>query len=214
MFKRFLKTFPLTAISNAKAAPQVSSLRFLGKARGANEFISRYGGCTFSDGLYRVHPPEMIKEWTFILEKTFPEFQGTIECFSYDWLGRQFALDVNQCVNDELGVLMFDVGSGEVLKIPVSFHDFHDCEIVDYHNEVLNLELFTQWMNYSNDGIPPDKCASYKLPIFLNGEYTVENLKLISLNVHWHILGQLLSQVRQLAPATKVDGLRISGEAG
>lgn len=71
-----------------------------GTARGSTEpngtvkgLIDRLGGCTFERGLYRVHDPVSSVLASGWVNAAYPEFQGKLICFGFDWLGRQFALD-------------------------------------------------------------------------------------------------------------------------
>ena len=209
MFDRFLKAFPLTSGSEKEATEQVLLPKLLSKARSAVEFFSNFEGSTFSNGLYRVHPLRGIEKWTLIIEKAFPPFKGIIKCFGYDWLGRQFALDSSRFLDGEPLVLMFDIGTGEVLKIPTSFHDFHNLEMVDYPNDVLELKFFTEWRSAVDGEIHAHQCVGYKLPLFLNGEDDIENLEITDIEVYWELFGQLLEQVRQLPPGAKISKINI-----
>lgn len=37
--------------------------------------------------------PSSISEWNQVIEYAFPNFDGRVQCFAYDWLGCIFALD-------------------------------------------------------------------------------------------------------------------------
>lgn len=211
MFERFLDTFSLTSNFPKNTTGQFQIPRLLSKASGAVEFISNFEGSTFSNGLYRVHPIKEIQKWTRIVEKFFPHFKGRIVCFSYDWLGTQFALDSSLVLNGEPLIVMFDIGTGQVLKSQSSFHNFHNFEMVNYPNEALELDLFNQWKNLGNDELQLDQCIGYKVPLFLNGNHELSNLEVSSMDmeVYWELFGQILEQVRKLPPGTKISKIEI-----
>ena len=153
-------------------------------------FLKIFSGATFKNGLYRVHNIDDMDKWTEIVEEAFPAYKGNIRVFGYDWLGRQFA------ENKQTGnTLLFEPGTGEVLNIPVDFVMFHDEEIADYSEDSLASEFFDEWFE-SDAGcdIPHDKCAGYKVPLFLNGDDNISNLELSDMEVYWGIMGQMLPQ--------------------
>ena len=154
------------------------------------QFLKTYSGCSFKNGLYRIHNIDSISKWTKIVENTFPKYKGSIMVFGYDWLGRQFAQ------NNQTGkILLFEPGTGEVLNIPVDFVSFHDEEIAEYSEDSLASDFFEKWYKSENGcDVPHDKCAGYKVPLFLNGDDNISNLELSDLEVYWGIMGQMISK--------------------
>ena len=69
-------------------------------------------------GLYRLHTAMSAVAADGLVDAAYPDFEGRIECFGVDWLGRQFSLDSTRGRADDPEVLMFDVGAGEALEIP------------------------------------------------------------------------------------------------
>jgi hypothetical protein len=155
----------------------------------AQEFINDMAGKSFLNGMYRFFSKDQLEKWTDIVEKTFPKYRGNIVIFAYDWLGRIFAL------NKQTGkVLLFEPGTGEVLSIPVNIHDFHEEEIVDYNEDSLASAFFEKWFE-ANDNylLPNNKCAGYKIPLFLNGDDTIDNLEISDMEVYWEIMMPLIN---------------------
>ena len=208
MLKRFLENLTLTSRTERKTIEQVVLPILLNKASDAVEFLSKLSGSTFNGGLYRVHSLAEIEKWTKIVESAFPSFKGRIACLTYDWLGRQFALDSNRVSESEPLLLMFDVGAGEVIDITMSFHDFHNL-IVDYPDEVLASAFFTEWKSTIGHELQPTQCVGYKIPLFLNGQEELSNLEVTSMKLYWELFGQILEQVRNLPPGTRLSKLKI-----
>ncbi len=46
-----------------------------------------------------------------------------------------------------------------------------------------------------NINIPLDKCAGYKIPLFIGGNDTVDNLELSDIYVYWEICSQLKNKI-------------------
>jgi len=51
------------------------------------------GGAVFERGLLRVHTVDFAGIADAYVVAGLPEFAGTIPCFAFDWLGREFSLD-------------------------------------------------------------------------------------------------------------------------
>lgn len=154
-----------------------------------DDFLSRYGGMTFLNGLYRIHKFDEIAKWTKIVQDAFPKYKGKILVFGFDWLGRNFALDKERNV-----VLICEPGTGEILNTQANFTDFHNVEIPEYHDACLASEFFSEW--YEENGhntLPYDKCVGYKVPLFLNGNDELNNLEVSDMEVYWKIMTPLIN---------------------
>lgn len=210
MFKRFVGNFALTSRSQKATTKQLTLPKLLSQASGASEFFSNFAGATFNGGLYRVHSLAEIEKWTRQVESFFPAFKGKINCFGYDWLGRQFALYSELTSDGQPLVFTFIPGTGKVLEIPTSFQDFHNFEIVDYPNDALASDFFAEWKNTVDDEIQADQFVGYKIPLFLNGEDDLSNLEISDMDVYFTLCGQLLQQVNKMPPGTKISKVSIS----
>ncbi|WDD35970.1 hypothetical protein PQG02_31690 (plasmid) [Nostoc sp. UHCC 0926] len=208
MFEQFLENFKLTNRYENKTTEQVLLPSIFSKAIGAAEFLYKFEGSTFNNGLYRLHQIVEIEKWTLIVESAFPYFKGRINCFAYDWLGRQFTLDSNRVSEGEPLLLMFDVGAGEALEISVSFNDFHNL-IVDYPKDALASHLFSEWKTTVVHEVQLHECVGYKIPLFLNGKEELSNLEVSSMKVYWELIGQILQQVRKLPAGSQISKIEI-----
>jgi hypothetical protein len=171
--------------------------------------LGRFGGCTFERGLYRVHTESSATAATRLVVEAFPEFRDRVSCFGFDWLGRQFAVDSGRGVHGDPEVLMLEPGTGQGLEIPVSFSRFHDEELVDYTNEALAVEFFSEWLSvHGGSAIGFDQCVGYRTPLFLGGRDDVANLELSDVDVYWTIMGQLRLQAMKLPSGTPISRVR------
>jgi len=141
----------------------------------------------------------------------FFEFARRANCFGCDWLGRQFALDSRRLNGREPLVLMAEPGTGEVLEIPATFSSFHDKELVEFGEEALARSFFEQWAVDNAQSLPlaASQCVGYRVPLFLGGLDTVDNLELIDLDVYWTLCGQLRHGVRRMKPGATIKGLTL-----
>lgn len=152
----------------------------------------------YLDGAYRRHRPEDVARFTELAIEVFPEFEGRIECFGADWLGRQFATDRLRIADGVPQVIMLEPGTGEALEIPVDQQAFHDEELAQEPDAAAAYSFFTQWT--AGGGTKPayDQCVGYKKPLYLGGSDDIDNLELVDFDVYWSISAQLLAKVRGL----------------
>ena len=200
MFEAFQRSFPRDPWGRpegglAAAIPAVPGLR---------EFLGSFGGASFRDALYRAIHAADLNEWKERICVGFPEFEGRITCFGYDWLGRTFALDSKRLEDGQPGVVMFEPGTGEALKIRSNIQTFHDVGLMEFGEAALAISFYDKWA--ASGGAKPTytQCVGYRKPLFLGGSDEVENLEISDLDVYWHIMGQLIRKTRGLPEGTVV----------
>lgn len=181
----------------------------LERVAGYPQFAAGYAGSTFLGGMYRVHDNSTGSQATRLVEEAFPEISGRADVFGYDWLGRQFAIDFRRVVGGEPQVLMVEPGTGERLEIPTSFADFHNDELVHYADAALASESYFEWRSHSGatDVLAPSSCVGYRVPLFLGGVDTVNNLEVVDLEVYWSLCGQLRRGVTNAQVGTSVSSV-------
>ncbi|MEU0792391.1 hypothetical protein ABZ342_20170 [Amycolatopsis sp. NPDC005961] len=107
-------------------------------------FLEANHGCEFRSGIYRVHDSRSASVVDSVIQM-HPRWSGRVLPFAFDWLGRQFALDVSAGFDEgEAEVLIFEPGTGEVLEVPCVFADFHDGELVDEADAALAESFFEE----------------------------------------------------------------------
>jgi hypothetical protein len=179
---------------------------FLAPVRGYAELVEQFAGCSFDLGLYRIHDASSGPVAASAISEAFPDFARRAVPFAFDWLGRQFALDRERMVGDDPQVLLLEPGTGQVLEIPSGLVDFHDKELVDFRDAALAATFFAGWCAREPTSVPlaREQCVGYRVPLFLGGADTVDNLEVIDWEVYWSISGQLLLGTASLAPGTTI----------
>jgi hypothetical protein len=168
------------------------------------EFFAEFGGASFQDGLYRVIHPAELDEWQERICLAFPEFEGRITCFGFDWLGSAFAIDSGRLEGGKNGVVMFEPGTGEALEIPANLVSFHDSGLLEFGEAALAISFYEKWRASGGPAPAYDQCIGYKKPLFLGGGDEVDNLGRSDLDVYWHIIGQLIRKTKGLPEGTPV----------
>jgi hypothetical protein len=170
------------------------------------DLFESVGGLTVGGGLLRVHTHQSAMAANELVTAAYPEYAGRVLCFAFDWAGRQFSLDLT---NPADMVHMFEVGTGEVLEVPVKLEDFFNTEVVQYSDAALAESFFDTWI--AGGGAAPefDQCVGYGTPLFLGGVDDVSNLELIDMSVYWTIVGQLRVRTRALPRGTTIKTIHI-----
>jgi Domain of unknown function (DUF1851) len=207
VFDVFAATFqpdPADARAEPWHEPQLTA------ADGYGDFSQRFAGRSFELGLYRFHDSESGPRGADLLRNAFPEFANRACPFGYDWLGRQFALDADRREEGEPLVLLLEPGTGEALEIPLPFRAFHD-QLGELREPALAAPFFAEWSEKNPTSMPlkRDVCVGYRVPLFLGGTDTVENLEVADLDVYWSLTADLLASTRDQPPGTKITGVSI-----
>lgn len=166
--------------------------------------LSEFGGSSFNGGLYRVIRGSDVDVWASRIGYAFPEFKDRVTCFGYDWLGRAFAVDVKRLEAGKPGVVMFEPGSGQVLKIPANMETFHENELINFGDAALAMNFYREWQERARVNLAYNQCVGYRRPLFLGGLDNVDNLDVSDIDVYWNILGQLILKSKGLPIGTPV----------
>jgi hypothetical protein len=199
MLERFKKHF----LQDATSAPENFGSR-VGLPPDAADLLAELGGSSFNGGLYRVVRARDLDAWASCIGYAFPEFKGRVTCFGYDWLGRAFATDAKRIEGGRPGVVMFEPGTGQALRIPANIQTFHNDELTNFGESALSIDFYRRWQNISHVTLKFDQCAGYKRPLFLGGVDDVENIEVSDIDVYWHIFGQLILKAKGLPVGTPV----------
>ena len=203
MFERFTQQYTVTSRLST-GSPGAIVMSPLENTPGYEDFMREYAGATFNEGVYRVHSLEARASWTRLVEQAYPMYRGQFAVFGCDWLGRQFALDSQRRENGQPRVVMYEPGTGQALEIPATFHGFHDAVLSMESDAALADVFFQDWLRAGNRGPRPTECVGYKVPLFLNGEDTLDNLELTGMDLYWELTAQLLAQTRGLPAGTPI----------
>lgn len=158
-----------------------------------NDFIMQLGGKSFGNGLFNSFSKDNIRKWTEIVSEAYPEFRNLFKLFGYDWLGRCFGIDLRK---DTYGnVLMFEIGTNDILEIPCTFDKFLNEEIPLYAEACLAKTFFDEWMKTFGKAIVYGRCIGYKNPLFLGGEDSVDNLEDNDMEVYWGVITQIKNTI-------------------
>jgi hypothetical protein len=200
MFEAFQRSFP----RDPWGRPEGGVAASIPAVPGLSEFFGAFGGASFRGGLYRAIHPADLDEWKERICVGFPEFEGRITCFGYDWLGSTFALDSKRLEDGQPGVVMFEPGTGEALKIRSNIQTFHDVGLMEFGEAALAIIFYDKWVAAGGAKPTYRQCVGYRKPLFLGGRDEIDNLEVSDLDVYWHIVGQLIRKTKGLPEGTPV----------
>lgn len=155
-----------------------------------NDLIDQLGGQLFNDGLFVVFERNDIVKWNGIVSEAYPTFQASSQVFAHDWLGRVFGIDLREETYGN--ILMYELGTADILEIPCNIENFLNTELTKYADDSLAQRYFKKWQKKSHQKLQYGQCVGYKVPLFLNGSDSIDNLELSDMEVYWGIVSQLM----------------------
>jgi hypothetical protein len=208
MFDRFTANFRVVSGGTEPKRPWRDPR--LIAANGYLELAESSAGLTFEGGLYRLHDATSGPRGDALITECFPDFVSRASPFGVDWLGRQFALDERRIEHGQRQVLLLEPGTGEVLELPFSFHDFHE-QLIDIREPALAVSFFAEWARENAALLPlrRSECVGYKVPLFLGGRDDLDNLEVVDLEVYWSICGQLRLGTRAMAADSSIRKISV-----
>jgi hypothetical protein len=208
-FESFERNFRLTPAGQPAGEPWRDE-RLMG-VPGYLELAGKYAGCSFGNGLYRLHDAVTGLRAVGWLATAFASWAPSVRPFGYDWLGREFCVDYERVEDGEPQVLLLDVEEDEAYWIPLSFRDFHES-LMEEAEAALELERWNEWAAANPDKLPlrPSDCVAYKVPMFLGGQTRTELLEVTDMDVYWTLTAELLASSRALRAGTQITGIDTS----
>ncbi|HZY36969.1 MAG TPA: T6SS immunity protein Tdi1 domain-containing protein [Mucilaginibacter sp.] len=199
----FSSVFKSTGTNNNYAEKyRNDGLEVLQRLSELNAFFEQFGGRVFDNGLYKVHNQGSFYLWTDLTFDCFKKYKGNSYCFAFDWVGRQFAINY---LNKTPRILLLDPATFEAFELESDIQTFHSEQLKDFKDGQLEFSKFKKFMSDSPDNLSFEKCAGFKLPLFLGGKDEIANLEVIDMEVYWGLSYQMYMKTRGLPPGTKVD---------
>lgn len=178
-------------------------------------FLSQFAAPSHGNGilkfLSRISTPSLFdwnsdKGW----RSDWPQWRDRLIVFAYDWNGSQFGIDPSRKGKDELLVSILEPDSGELLQTPHSFAEFLAHSATDEADAALSLSFYQEWLERGGETPKPGMCAGSKVPLFLNGSDSVDNLSMQNLAVYVSLCGQMYAESRKHPQGTNFSRARIS----
>lgn len=186
MYEDFLSAFP----SDGGTAEPFNDPR-LAQLDGFNELVGLGAGLSFGKGIVRIHSEREALRASGLIRESFPAYGDRVVPIAKDWLGRQFAVPLADGAARPGLLLLIEPGSGEVFEIDCRVVDLFNVEMVADPETFLASDLFEEWREENPVMLPSDQCVGFKVPLFLGGEGSVDNLEVCDESVYWSLFGQM-----------------------
>lgn len=168
-------------------------------------FFEDHGGASFDKGIFKIHSKSSAFYWTDIVTEFFPKYKNRVCCFAFDWMGRQFAIDL-QDVNKNY---LFDPATGEDFELEQSLDGFFNEELVDYRDDTLASDDFAAAMhNFNLEILKPNQCIGYKKLLFLGGEDNLNNTEIIDMDVYWDLNYKIYSKINGMEEGSIINTIK------
>lgn len=155
-------------------------------------FLTAFSGMQFGNGLFTVFREEDIDAWQENVKDAFQIPKEKVALFGYDWLGNCYGIAKDE--KNEDNVILFEIGTGEILLTEGCFEDNINNEIPYNVEACLAGQFYKKWLD--NGGFPSKygRCIGYKVPLFLGGKDDITNLEDSDMDVYWSILSQIMEK--------------------
>lgn len=205
MYERFISAFPPNPLEVVR--PYTDSQ--LEAVEGFRALTNLGAGVSFGDGIVHIHSEDEMLRARELIEEEFPEYGGIVRPIAKDWLGRQVAALFSSPAGSFSQLLLIEPGSGEAFQIDCGLVELFDVELEADPVTYLASDLFEQWRG-TGVGVPAGgQCVGFKVPLFLGGAGSVDNLEIVDEQVYWSLCGQLRAKVNGRPPGTSFGGVGI-----
>ena len=161
---------------------------------------------SFEKGLFRIHTLGSSFYWTEIVTEYFKKHKGKVYCFAFDWMGRQFAIDLK----GKNLIYMFDYATGESFIMAQTLNGFFEEDLFTYREDTLLVDLFENFfVKEKRSFLEFDECITFKQPLFTGGEDNIENMEIGDIEVNWEINYQLFCKINKLSNNTLIKDISI-----
>ena len=119
-------------------------------------------------------------------------------------LGNAFVQDV-----EDDAILFVDTGKGELYDVADTPAELMErLKEKDFVVDHFDVQMVGD-LRLAGKVLEHDQIYSFIVPLFLGGEYVIENVEQSSLEVHFSLSGQLCRQIQDLPPGTSVGAITI-----
>lgn len=176
-----------------------------GAADPYDAFIDGLGGRSFGDGVFRVFERSDLERWHRVVSGCFTKLRGEFNLIGYDWMGRCFAVDQRNGDGKELVVLL-EIATLDMYYIGKDVAVFLNEVMPNQSEACLGVGRYREWLE-GHAPVGRMECGGYRIPLFLGGEDSLENMEVSDMEVYWDMTDQLWEAVKDLLEGTKIGNI-------
>jgi outer membrane protein assembly factor BamB len=200
MNELFMKTFlEKYKISYSVDNEKIERLDFLEKYDNCGflyDFISKYGGYVFDNGLFKIHTFDYVDKWTASLAEYFREEINPFDmiCFASNWQGCMYCVDKKNST-----ITYFDPATCEFFSADASLKLFFDDILVSGEYDIIFEDYFNEAFEYLKlKDLEYDNSLGHKIYLHLGGTDDVSNLEVVNTDVLWDLQIQITESVNEI----------------
>ena len=167
--------------------------------------IDGLGGRSFGDGVFRVFERSDLERWHRVVSGCFTKLRGEFNLIGYDWMGRCFAVDQRDGDGKELVVLL-EIATLDMYYIGKDVAVFLNEVMPNQSEACLGVGRYREWLE-GHAPVGRMECGGYRIPLFLGGEDSLENMEVSDMEVYWDMTDQLWEAVKDLPEGTKIGNI-------
>jgi hypothetical protein len=133
-------------------------------------------------------------------------------CSSWQWcLTDQKSIVFVSCVGDmflvgnDNAINWLDTSIGQIIKVADNLEEFEQLLNDDANVDNWFLATLIEQLITNGKTLKENEVYSFKKLPALGGEYSVENLEIIDISVHFGLTGNIAEQIKDLPDGTKVN---------
>ena len=135
----------------------------------------------------------------------FTKLRGEFNLIGYDWMGRCFAVDQRDGDGKELVVLL-EIATLDMYYIGKDVAVFLNEVMPNQSEACLGVGRYREWLE-GHAPVGCMECGGYRIPLFLGGEDSLENMEVSDMEVYWDMTDQLWEAVKDLLEGTKIGNV-------
>ena len=167
-------------------------------------FIDHFGGRSFGGGELKVIERTDIPLYKDAIMGICFKFSGDdFRPFAYNWLGQIFLIDDRE---NRGCVLIMRIDTVTTAYTDMGFLEYLNDELPENPERSLHVTQYGEWVA-SHGSVGPGECVGYKVPFFLGGDDSPDNMEVVDMDVYWTMTGQLWRAYLGLPEGTKIGNV-------
>lgn len=169
-------------------------------------FLDQFGGRSFGGGVLKVMERSDIPLYKDAIMGICFKFSGDdFRPFAYNWLGQIFMIDDREGRGH---VMIMRIDTITTAYTDTGFLEYLNDELPENPERSLHVTQYGEWAA-SHGPVGPGECVGYKVPFFLGGDDSPDNMEVIDMDVYWTMTGQLWRAYLGLPEGTEIGSVTI-----
>jgi hypothetical protein len=160
------------------------------------DFITKHGGKTFDNGLFKIHTFEYLCKWTKLLSEYFKTEIKSFDmvCFASNWQGLMYCVDYQN-----KNIIYFDPATCEYFKAEFSLDELFNDILVNSKYDIIFEEYWKKASKYLKiQRLDYEISIGHKKYLHLGGKDNIKNLEIVDTEVLWEMQIQIAEKINNI----------------